>query len=120
MFVDAAFGVFSTGTPVVGGVGVLMSKFSGGGPPGGVVVVVLLAPDGVVVVVLLAPDGVVVVVVFAPEGVVVVVLCSPDGVVVVVVDGAWGGGAVSGAAAAREAASPLVGVPGATPGVPGS
>jgi hypothetical protein len=109
---------------VVGGVGWLTSKFSGGGADGGGVaggVAVLLGPEGVVVVVLLSPDGVmVVVVVVDPDGVVVVVLLSPDGGVVVVVEGAWGAGAVSGAAAARDAAAPLVGVAGATPGVPGS
>jgi hypothetical protein len=110
MLVDAAPGVFGSATPVVGGVGVLMSKFSGGGvaAPGGVVVVVLLAPDGVVVVVL------------DPAGAVVVELLSPDGVVVVVVEGASGAVAVSGAAAAFAAAWPLVGVPGGSPGVPRS
>jgi hypothetical protein len=125
MFVGAAFGLCSSGTPVVGGVGVLMSKFSGGGAvllvPGGVVVIVLLAPDGLVVVVLLSPDGVVVVVLLSPDGVVVVVLLAPEGaVVVVVVEGGSGAVAVSGAAAAFAAAAALVDVPGAIPGVPGS
>jgi hypothetical protein len=109
MLVDDAAGVFGSTTPVVGGVGVLMSKFSGGGDGAGA------GGVGVVVVVVAVPDGVVVVVA-VPDGVVVVV-AVPDGVVVVVVSGAV---AVSGAAAAFDAAAPLVGVPGATPGVPGS
>ena len=90
MLVCDAAGVFGSTTPVVGGVGVLMSKFSCG--------IIGAAARG-------------------RCGCRALVAVVSDGVVVVVAPGAGGPGAVavSGAAAAFDAAAPLVGVPGGLP-----